>query len=239
MKEDTTEIKAQTTAIKADTEEIKQDIRQISGLVEEIALLRLQVSQLKQENGSAGVTLQRFLDETSSYAESVVDATDPDQVDLDGMGNLPVIGEEDSDIYEDCSSEVDRPVDGQKSPPAPFSALQTTAGHQSAAPNHVEEKASHRSRGLDIDDRDGLVYVNITLCRSWGHGLAYIEDCVYVVHGGTISVISVTAFMSTNPRAVDGGSISVTSIIAFMSTNPRTLDHCPRGSDSSLTSVLS
>lgn len=114
MKEDTTEIKAQTTAIKADTEEIKQDIRQISGLVEEIALLRLQVSQLKQENGSAGVTLQRFLDETSSYAESVVDATDPDQVDLDGMGNLPVIGEEDSDIYEDCSSEVDRPVDGQR-----------------------------------------------------------------------------------------------------------------------------
>lgn len=124
MKEDTNEIKAQTTAIKADTEDIKQDTQQISGLVEEIALLRLQVSQLKQENGSAGVTLQRFLDETSSYAESVIDATELDQFDPDGKDNLSVIYSVDCSDNEgdERKREESRGVNEQERPTDPSSA---------------------------------------------------------------------------------------------------------------------
>jgi hypothetical protein len=108
VREDTSEIKAGTTAIKADTEEIKQDTQQINILVQEIAFLRLQVSQLKRESGSAGVTLQRFLDETSSYAESAVDATDLGEVDPNETRSLSAISEEDSDI--DRIDEPARPV---------------------------------------------------------------------------------------------------------------------------------
>lgn len=124
MKEDTNEIKAQTTAIKADTEDIKQDTQQISGLVEEIALLRLQVSQLKQESGSAGVTLQRFLDETSSYAESVIDATELDQFDPDGKDNLSVIYSVDCSDNEgdERKREGNGKVNEQERPPVPSSA---------------------------------------------------------------------------------------------------------------------
>lgn len=132
MKEDTNEIKAQTTAIKADTEDIKQDTQQISGLVEEIALLRLQVSQLKQESGSAGVTLQRFLDETSSYAESVIDATELDQLDPDGKDNLSVIYSED---YSDSDGderkrEGNGKVNEQQTPPVPSSAYNLRGKYQ-------------------------------------------------------------------------------------------------------------
>jgi len=99
-----------TAAIKADTEDIKQDTQQIDSLVQEIAFLRLQISQLpvRQESGSAGLTLQRFLDETSSYAESVVDIAELGDVDLDDVKSLAAITEEDSDV--DLTDEPDRPA---------------------------------------------------------------------------------------------------------------------------------
>jgi len=62
---DTTEIKADTTALKQDTEQILADI----------ARLQAQLPQVEQRVGSRGFMLQRYLDELTSYAETVVDGT--------------------------------------------------------------------------------------------------------------------------------------------------------------------
>ena len=77
VKEDTDELKDLSAAIKSDTEQIpgiKQDTSQISSLVQEIASLRLQVSNLEQRGDN--VVLQRFLAESTSYAESAYDAAE-------------------------------------------------------------------------------------------------------------------------------------------------------------------
>ena len=76
VKEDTADIKADTTVIRQDTAQIpsiKHDTSQIADLIEEIALLRSQVADLEQHDRSGGVILQRFLDESTSYAESIID----------------------------------------------------------------------------------------------------------------------------------------------------------------------
>lgn len=76
VKEDTEAIRVDTEAIRGDTSQIpliKQDTAQISVLVQEIASLRLQVTVLEQVDRHGGVVLQRFLDDTNSYAETVLD----------------------------------------------------------------------------------------------------------------------------------------------------------------------
>lgn len=142
VREDTNEIKAETTAIKADTEEIKQDTQQISILVQEIAFLRLQVSQLKRESGNAGVTLQRFLDETSSYAESAVDATDLGEVDPNETRSLSAISEEDSDI--DHTEEPVKLTSVTHKTETPHSpAFKTMSDGQSGQPDETRSEALH------------------------------------------------------------------------------------------------
>lgn len=76
MEKKTTDIKAETSAIKKDTSyipSIKQDTSQIAGLIKEIGFLRLQVCDRRLEDSDRGIMLQRFLEESSSYAESAVD----------------------------------------------------------------------------------------------------------------------------------------------------------------------
>jgi ankyrin repeat protein len=69
-------VKRDTLAIRNDVADIKQDTSQITTLVHEIGLLRLHVSQLEGRGGSGGVLLERFLAESTTYAESVVDIED-------------------------------------------------------------------------------------------------------------------------------------------------------------------
>lgn len=86
VKEDTTEIKAETSAIKKDTSgipSIKQDTVQIASLIEEIGLLRMQVSDPRREDSNGGILLQRFLDESTTYAESAVDSTELESTQVD------------------------------------------------------------------------------------------------------------------------------------------------------------
>lgn len=142
VREDTNEIKAGTTAIKADTEEIKQDTQQINILVQEIAYLRLQVSQLKRESGSAGITLQRFLDETSSYAESAVDATDLGEVDPNETRSLSVISEEDSEI-DHTDEPAQLPSAIHKAEPQHPLSLKPISDSQSGQPDETASEALH------------------------------------------------------------------------------------------------
>ena len=69
-------VKKDTRAIRNDVADIKQNTSQIATLVHEIGLLRLHVSQLEGRGGSGGVLLERFLAESTTYAESVIDIED-------------------------------------------------------------------------------------------------------------------------------------------------------------------
>jgi ankyrin repeat protein len=75
-------VKEDTEAIKTDTIIIKQDTSQIAGLVQEIGLLRLQISHLEDHGGSGGLLLERFLAQSTTYAESVADTGDFDAVEF-------------------------------------------------------------------------------------------------------------------------------------------------------------
>jgi hypothetical protein len=71
---DTEAIRAETAAIKGDTSHIpliRQDTAQIAILVQEITPLRLQV--LEQVDSRHGIILEWLLDDTNSYAETVLD----------------------------------------------------------------------------------------------------------------------------------------------------------------------
>ena len=79
VKKDTEAIHDDTSAIRDDTAqipEIKQDTSQIASLVQEMGFLRLQISDLERYGGGGGVAMERFLAESASYAESVVDTSD-------------------------------------------------------------------------------------------------------------------------------------------------------------------
>jgi ankyrin repeat protein len=78
VKEDVVDVKTDTKAIKMDTTQIKQDTSQIEGLVQQIGFLRLQLSAVS-EDGGRKLHLQRFLDQSTSYAETVVDAIEDDE----------------------------------------------------------------------------------------------------------------------------------------------------------------
>ncbi len=77
----TEEVRDDTHAIRVDTALLpgmRQGISQIESLVQEIAYLRLQVSGLRQTGNGSSIILERFLAESSSYAESIVDPNNED-----------------------------------------------------------------------------------------------------------------------------------------------------------------
>jgi hypothetical protein len=71
-------VKTDTEAIKTDTTQIKQDASQVESLVQQIGFLRLQLSAASEDDGRTQ-HLQRFLDQSTSYAETVVDAIEDDE----------------------------------------------------------------------------------------------------------------------------------------------------------------
>jgi len=71
-------VRTDTKAIKMDNTQIKQDMSQIEGLVQQIGFLRLQLSAASEDDGRMQ-HLQRFLDQSTSYAETVVDAIEDDE----------------------------------------------------------------------------------------------------------------------------------------------------------------
>lgn len=78
MKEDVADVKADTTAIRAETAQIpsiKKDTAQIELLVQEIGFLRLQLNASSAGDARAQ-HLQRFLDQSTTYAETVIDSLD-------------------------------------------------------------------------------------------------------------------------------------------------------------------
>ena len=77
MSDNVDAVKGTTLAIKDDTAQIpstKEDTQQIVSLMQKIVQLRLEVSNLKQGDKTQLFTRQRFLDESTTYAESVVDS---------------------------------------------------------------------------------------------------------------------------------------------------------------------
>ena len=87
------DVKTDTTEIKVDAAAIKQDTTQI---LAEIARLQAQLPQDTQKVGSSGFMLQRYLDELTSYAETVVEAT---------IDSNELVAEEDSDRVEFSNDE--------------------------------------------------------------------------------------------------------------------------------------
>jgi hypothetical protein len=85
-------VKDDTEEVHKDTEAIKATVSRMSSLFQEIHLLRLQVTQL-QENANESIVLQRFLDESEAYTESVMDPSDNEHmslsIDKDGDDEIP------------------------------------------------------------------------------------------------------------------------------------------------------
>ena len=69
----TREVKNDTTAIRDDTEAIRQDTAQI---LAEISRLQAKLPDDEQSHGPSAFMLQRYLDNLTSYAETVVDDQD-------------------------------------------------------------------------------------------------------------------------------------------------------------------
>jgi hypothetical protein len=69
-------VKKDTRAIRNDVADIKQDAAQIATLVQEIRLLRRHVSRLEGRGSNGGLTLERFLAESTTYAVSVIGPED-------------------------------------------------------------------------------------------------------------------------------------------------------------------
>jgi hypothetical protein len=143
VKQDTKVIRDDTAAILEDTAQIphiKQDAAQIASLVREIDLLRLQVSQLEDRGGSGGVLLERFLANSTSYAEFVVDVVDneasqcKDQVGQDAKW-------EEEEMYFEATDEIEHKHG--KSRPAPESKLAETPRTCGPDPEHPTCSKAH------------------------------------------------------------------------------------------------
>jgi hypothetical protein len=76
VKEDTAAVRTDAEEIKTDTIIIKQDTSQIAGLMQEIGLLRLQILHLEDHGGRWNVLLERFLAQSTTYEESIVNTGD-------------------------------------------------------------------------------------------------------------------------------------------------------------------
>lgn len=86
MKEDTEAIKADTAVIRGDVSQIPLIKEDTETLVQEIAALRFQVTVLTQ---SDSIVMQRFLDDTNSYAETVLGENNSENEDERSDSGVP------------------------------------------------------------------------------------------------------------------------------------------------------
>ena len=103
VKHDTSDIKDDTNAIRQDTSQIPQIADQLAVLNEEIASLKLRLSQ---EEKIQNPVLQRFLDSSTEYAETVVQQ--------DQSEHQEQFWEVDQDRYSDSSSEATLAVEHEE-----------------------------------------------------------------------------------------------------------------------------
>jgi hypothetical protein len=80
VKDDTQDLKGDTKAIKQNTAQISEIRQDTADLLQQLASLRLQVAELERHDGGQGIILQRFLDESTSYAETVTNGADLDEL---------------------------------------------------------------------------------------------------------------------------------------------------------------
>lgn len=88
-------------------------------LLQEIGLLRLQVRELQERDVSGGVLLQRFLDESATYTESIVSTTELQS----RMASETTLSADDSDCGDDNIGDFDKGEDDNShnvSPKAPW-----------------------------------------------------------------------------------------------------------------------
>ena len=100
VKDDTQDLKADAKAIKQNTAQISEIRQDTADLLQQLASLRHQIAELERHDGGQGIILQRFLDESTSYAETVTNRAD--------------LGELSGGENEDDSNE-----DGQRAPATP------------------------------------------------------------------------------------------------------------------------
>ena len=122
-----TSVKEDTQVIKNDTANIKQDTSQIASLAQEMGLLRLQISQLEDRRGSGGVILERFLAESTTYAESVVDTEDFDTIEFNQNATSAILEEGDGSEPESSRNSDEL----QEQYYVPVSQLAQSPGHAS------------------------------------------------------------------------------------------------------------
>lgn len=84
VKDDTQDLKGDTQAIKQNTAQIPEIRQDTADLLQQLASLRLQIAELERHDGGQGIILQRFLDESTSYAETVSNGADLDELSEDG-----------------------------------------------------------------------------------------------------------------------------------------------------------
>lgn len=136
----TREIKNDTTEIKATNEAIKNDTSQI---LAEIARLQAELAPAEEAAQKSSVMLQRYLDELTSYAESVVGETQDSRVSSDGEESI-------------SSNRVDVESPPQESLPHEATAVDEPPDEeQFAAANRVDLEV--------IDDKDPAVLNAVSL----------------------------------------------------------------------------
>lgn len=80
VKDDTQDLKVDTKAIKQNTSQIPEIRQDTADLLQQLASLRRQIAELERHDGGQGIILQRFLDESTSYAETVTNGADLDEL---------------------------------------------------------------------------------------------------------------------------------------------------------------
>jgi hypothetical protein len=124
-----------TSAVKEDTEHIKKTNDLIPKLMQEIAMLRLQVSNLENRpENNDNFILSRFLDEAESYAESVAEIAESQAGVADGP-NDPMDLEKHDDQGDNDSQ---RGEDGTDSGEESLGVPQTAHDAYSLAPSSNE-----------------------------------------------------------------------------------------------------
>jgi ankyrin repeat protein len=131
-----------------DTTNIKQDTSQIASLVQEMGLLRLQISQLEDRGGGGGVLLDRFLAESTIYAESVADTEDFRVVEVKQNPTSTILEEGDRSDSEATRISDDLDLEGQAA------EIQPRQGIGQPSPPPMQDPLPVALSQMPVTDRD-------------------------------------------------------------------------------------